>query len=82
MKQESMMIVELWDLVRDSIPASQRLDVAISFLKTFEEYGFDSKDMQDITDEDLYLKRAYDDLYHEDDEEEEDDDYGYDGDDD
>lgn len=75
MKQESMIIIELWDLVRDTIPASQRLDIAISFLKAFEEYGFDSKDMQDITDEDTHLKRAYDDLFHD---EEEEEDYGED----
>lgn len=80
MKQESMLIIELWDLVRDTIPAGQRLEIAISFLKAFEEYGFDSKDMQDITDDDAYLKRAYDDLYI--DEEEEADDYGYDEDED
>ena len=45
-----------------------------------EEYGFDSKDMQDISDDDAYLKRAFDDLYQ--DEEEEADDYGYDEDED
>ena len=75
MRRESMMVVELWDLVRDNVPASHRLETAISFLKVFEEYGYDSKDMQDITDEDPYLKKAYDDLYGE---EEEEEDYGYD----
>jgi hypothetical protein len=63
MKSESKVIAELWDLVRDHIPVARRLETAISFLRIFEEYGFEDKDMQDIVDEDKVLARAYDDLY-------------------
>ena len=73
MKDESKVVVELWDLVRDHIPPTQKLDVAIAFLRAFEEYGFDSRDMQDIVDDDRYLARAYNDLYEEDEEDEEED---------
>ena len=78
MNSESKLIVELWDLVRDHVPASRRTEIAISFLRCFEEFGFDSRDMQDIVDEDAVLNRAYADLY----EEEEEESYGeddYDG---
>jgi hypothetical protein len=51
--------------------------MAIGFLRAFEEYGFDSRDMQDILDEDRYLARAYADLYDVGEEgEEEDEGYG------
>lgn len=70
MKHESHLITELWELVRDHIPTSQKLDTAIQFLRTFEEHGVDSSDMADIIDEDRYLARAYDDLYGEDEENE------------
>lgn len=74
MTSESQVIVELWDLVRDHIPTARRLEIAISFLRSFEEFGFEQRDMQDIVDEDPYLKRAFYDLYEEEEEEEEDDD--------
>lgn len=70
MKHESQLISELWELVRDHIPTSQKLDTAIQFLRTFEDHGTDSADMADIVDEDRYLARAYDDLYGEEAEEE------------
>jgi hypothetical protein len=74
MNSESKVVAEIWDLVRDSLPSSRRLEIAIAILRSFEEYGFDSRDMQDILDEDVYLSRAFADLYGDDDEEDEDDD--------
>ena len=76
MKSESQLVASLWDLVRDQISAGRRLETAIAFLKMFEDYGFDSSDMHDIVDEDVYLKRAFDDLFgdeQEDEDEEEED---------
>ena len=63
MKSESHLIVEVWDLVRDHLPASRRLEIAISMLRAFEEYGFSHKDMQDVQDDDVHLTRAYHDLF-------------------
>lgn len=74
MNSESKAIAEIWDLVRDHIPSSRRLEIAIAILRSFEEYGFDSRDMQDILDEDVYLSRAFADLYGDDEEEEDEED--------
>ena len=74
MNSESKAIAEIWDLVRDNIPSSRRLEIAIAMLRSFEEYGFDSRDMQDILDEDVYLSRAFADLYGDDEEEEDEED--------
>jgi hypothetical protein len=75
MKSESQLVASLWDLVRDQIASGRRLETAISFLKLFEDYGFDSSEMHDIVDEDVYLKRAFDDLFGDDEDEEENEDY-------
>lgn len=72
MNSESQLVAEVWELVRDHVPTSQRLETAISYLRTFEEFGFTSKDLAHIVDEDRYLARAYDDLYGEEAEEEDD----------
>lgn len=75
MKVESNLVLEIWDLIRDQIPAARRLDTAISVLRAFEEYGFDEKDLQDIVDEEPYLTRAYYDLFAIEQSEEEDENY-------
>jgi hypothetical protein len=77
MNSESELILNIWDRVKPFIPARQQHEVAMSILREFEEYGFESKDIQMIADEDSVLSRAYDELYgspYED--EEEDDPYG------
>jgi hypothetical protein len=65
MSSEVQLIVEVWDLVRDTLPPSRRLDSAIQLLRAFEEYGFDPENLKDLLDEDRYLQRAYEDLYEE-----------------
>ena len=74
MNSEAKLVLELWDLVRDFIPSGRRTELAISVLRSFEEYGFDDKDIQDIVDEDVYLARAYSDLYGSDEDDHEEDD--------
>lgn len=59
MKSESQLVIELWDLVRDQIQPARRLETATSFLRAFEEFGMDERDLQDVLDEDPYLTRAY-----------------------
>lgn len=76
MNSESKVVAELWDLVRDHIPANRRLEIAISFLRAFEEFGFDQRDMQDILDEDKHLAHAFHDVFEVEEEEEDDDGYG------
>ena len=76
MNSESKVVVELWDLVRDHIPATRRLEIAIAFLRAFEEYGFEQRDMQDILDEDQHLARAFNDIFEVEEDEDDYDDYG------
>lgn len=69
MNSESRLISEIWESVRDSIPAPKRLDTAMAHLRFFEEYGFDTDDFADLIGEDKYLEEAYKTLYEEDPEE-------------
>lgn len=69
MNSESRLILEIWETVRDLIPAPKRVDIAQQHLRFFEEYGFDSEDFADLIGEDKYLEEAYKTLYEEDPEE-------------
>jgi hypothetical protein len=82
MNSEARLISEIWETVRDSIPAPKRQDVAQQHLRLYEEYGFDIEDMADLIGEDKYLEEAYKTLYEEDVEPASDeyDEDGYDGD--
>ena len=40
MKLESQLIAELWVVVRDAIPTAQKHEIAMQFLKTFEDFDF------------------------------------------
>lgn len=63
MKLESQLIAELWVVVRDAIPAAQKHEIAMQFLKTFEDFGMGHRDMADVQDEDPHLEAAYLDLF-------------------
>lgn len=79
MKLESQLIAELWVVVRDAIPSAQKHEIAMQFLKTFEDFGMSHRDMADVQDEDTHLEAAYNDLYVEELEEDEEyaeDEYG------
>lgn len=73
MSSEVQLVVDIWDAVRDHLPAIKREDVAHGILTAVAEYGFDSKDLATITDEDRDLAAAYENVYdiHEDEPEEE-----------
>lgn len=59
MKSEANLVLRIWDEVRDHIAPAKRADVALTLLRCFEEYGFDERDLADISDEDAVLARAY-----------------------
>ncbi len=63
MNGESELIINIWDKIKDYIPASKRGDMALSILKNFEEFGFDRNEMRFVGEEDKYLAKAYEDLY-------------------
>lgn len=77
MKSESSLILSMWELIKEGVPAARRTDLAISILRNFEEYGFDSSDMSDILDEDDHLTAAFRAIFGGDEDEETDDDYRF-----
>ena len=71
MKNESNLALEIWEMVRDHLPAAKRLDTAIGILRALEEYGMEARDLQDVVDEEPYLSRAYREIFDAENEEEE-----------
>jgi hypothetical protein len=59
MSNEAQMVVEIWDAVRDFVPASKRTDVAELILKAAAEYGFEAAGLADVVEEDSDLEDAY-----------------------
>ena len=53
------MAMEIWDTVRDFLPAGKRGDIAVSLFRSLQEYGFDGKDLNDLLDEDEHLTAAH-----------------------
>jgi hypothetical protein len=68
MKSESNLVIEIWEQVRDSLPAARRQDIAVGILKAFTEFGFQQEDFDDIIDEDDVLTAAYNEFFNEGDE--------------
>lgn len=60
MRDDNDMIVEVWEVIRDVVPAAKREDAALRLLKVFEENGFDINEIEgedSILDEALILLR-------------------------
>lgn len=66
MTSEYALTTEIWELVRDFIPANKRDDVAFGLLNCLNEFGFERKDLVDIQDEDKHLSYAYHEVFAED----------------
>jgi hypothetical protein len=58
-----MLILEVWELVRDAIPPAKRHDIAVALLKSFEEYGFEHATLADAAEEDSYMSKAFHDAF-------------------
>jgi hypothetical protein len=67
MSSDSKLIVEVWDTIRDIIPAGKRDDAALRILRLFEEYGFE---IQEAEGEDKILDEALELLREDEDEDE------------
>lgn len=63
MNRETTMILETWDTVKDYVPAAKRLDIAIQWFRSFEEFGIDPGDFKDVIGEDKILEEAFNTLY-------------------
>jgi hypothetical protein len=73
MKSESNLVIEIWEQIRDALPAARRNDIAVGIIKSFCDFGFEKEDFSDIIDEDDVLTAAYNEFFNEG---EEDIDYG------
>jgi hypothetical protein len=72
MTNENTLVLEIWELVRDQLPAARRLETAAGILRAFEEYGFDKRDLDEIVEEDAYLAKAFHEVFDVDQDEEDD----------
>lgn len=57
MNSESKLILDLWDYLRDVIPAAKREESALHLLTVFEDHGFEFRP-GDIQGEDKHLDDA------------------------
>ena len=72
MNSETQFIIDVWDVIRDNVPVTKRIDAARGIMKAALEYGFEQKDISGIVDEDADLEEAFYEIYEVDlDEEEE-----------
>lgn len=59
MNKESRMLVDIWDLVGDQFPKAQRLEAVMSLLRIFEDFGIETTEFEDATEEDAYLLHGF-----------------------
>jgi hypothetical protein len=60
MSEESKLVIEVWEVMRDVLPPARREDAALRLLKVFEENGFKIDEIEgedSILDEALHLLR-------------------------
>lgn len=71
MKSESTLLYEVWEIVREFVPAARRGDTSVNLLRQFHEYGMTKDDLIDVLDEDDSLLPAFKIVFEYDDEDEE-----------
>ncbi len=59
MRSESNIVFEVWELMREYVPAARRESTAMSLIRSFVEYGFDHADFADAIEECDVLRSAY-----------------------
>lgn len=65
MSNDTQLILDIWETVRDILPATKRAEVANGILRAFSEYGFEARDISGIADEDSDLEEAYYEIFYE-----------------
>lgn len=63
MEIDAKLIAELWETVKDLIPAGKRDDVALEFISVFEENDVEIHDLDALRGADDSLDSALDELY-------------------
>lgn len=76
MDNETKLVAELWDYLRDALPASRRQEAAIQILRIFRENSFEVEE-EELEGEDEYLDEALA-VFLEDDDDPHDPDWDYD----
>jgi len=61
---DSQLILDIWDVVRDYTPVAKRAECALGIMRAFYDYGFESREIIDIVDEDDDLHQAFYEVYH------------------
>jgi hypothetical protein len=61
---DTQLVLDVWEAVRDALPAAKRGDCAQSLLRAFADYGFEGREISGIIDEDGDLETAYYDIFH------------------
>lgn len=54
---DTELTIEIWNVVRDSIPTARKSDIAYSLLKTFIDLGY-KFDTEEVSEEDPHLDKA------------------------
>lgn len=70
MSSEAELVIDVWEAVRDHLPASKRADIARDILYVFADFGFTAVDLAEIVEEDPDLTAAYEEVFEPDDSEE------------
>lgn len=73
MNGETQLMIELWEAVRDHLPASKRVDAAENMMIALQEYGIDGPELSGVVEEDPDLAEAFATVFHDDDDDSEDD---------
>lgn len=51
MAAEAQLLVDIWDAVRDVVPAGRRPDLAEAVVRAFANYGCEPADLHDVEDD-------------------------------
>lgn len=59
MSAEAQLLIDVWEAVRDHLPARQRAAVALDIVNAMAEFGFEASDLASAEDEDHDIGDAY-----------------------
>ncbi|CAM6054976.1 unnamed protein product [Sphagnum tenellum] len=65
MNSDTQLVLDIWEAMRDYLPAAKRTEAAHGLLRAISEYGIESREISSIVDEDNDLEEAYYDIFHE-----------------
>lgn len=63
MELDAKTVLDLWECVKEFVPANKREELAISFLTVFVDNDVEIEDLEDLKGADHDLDNALDDVY-------------------